>query len=400
MLIIDRNVLAERRRCVEADLAEHGFDALVLYAQGSSVGSASKSHGYMSFLSDWDGYNTASVLVLVPGREPTLIVTNIFLKDMTERAWWLDDVRFAPPSGLAAAVAGVLAERCGACRTIAYLGRAETPVTFWEALRAATGAAEYADYEARVDPLRVIKDPVQYTMHYRGAEICDAMFQELHREIRRRKPVYQLQNAMIKLARDNGAEHALIWLTAGPVAEYCHFRREETQRVPQRGDQVLAGIYLLYHGHWAHALRMGTYGPPTPAQQHAFDIVLDMENAGLEALRPGGNLYDVHRAFERVYRKYFSEADDGGIFRFRAAHGLGHSYEDPIISAPFPQPYAPYTADADAFLEIRSGMLFEFHPNFFQKGVAGGALGDMIYVGAHGNEIMTSHPRQSIRWDC
>ena len=33
MLIIDRNVLAERRRLVEADLAENGFDALVLYAQ-------------------------------------------------------------------------------------------------------------------------------------------------------------------------------------------------------------------------------------------------------------------------------------------------------------------------------------------------------------------------------
>lgn len=72
-----------------------------------------------------------------------------------------------------------------------------------------------------------------------------------------------------------------------PAAEYCHFRREECQRVPQIGDQVLVGIYLLYHGHWAHALRMGTYGAPSPAQQRAFDIVLEMENAGLEALRPG-----------------------------------------------------------------------------------------------------------------
>lgn len=399
MLIIDRRVLAERRRRVEEYLAADGFDALVLYAQGSSVGSSSKSHGYMSFLTDWDGYNSSGALVLVPGRAPVLVVTNIFLKCMTERVWWLDDVRFATPPTMAAAVAEALAERCETCRNIAYIGRAETPVTFWEALRTATGAAEYVDYEARVDPLRVIKDPVQYTVHYRGAEICDAMFQELHREIGRHKPVCQLQNAMIKLAHDQGAEHALVWLTVGPAAEYCHFRREETQRVPQVGDQVLVGIYLLYHGHWAHALRMGTYGPPSPAQARAFDIVLEMENAGLAALKPGGNLYDVHRAFERVYRGHFSGADDADVFRFRAAHGLGHSYEDPIVSAPFPQPYVPHTAAPDAFLEVRPGMLFEFHPNFFQKGVAGGAIGDMVYVGEYGNEIMTSYPRQSIRWD-
>ena len=399
MLIIDRRVLAERRSRVEADLAENGFDALVMYAQGSSVGSASKSHGYMSFLTDWDSYNMSSVLLLVPGKAPVLFVPNIFLKYMTDRTWWLDDVRFVTPPDLAGEVARALEERCGTCRKIAYIGRAETPVPFWEGLRSATGAAEYADYESRVDPLRVVKDAVQYSIHSRGAEICDSMFQELHREVRKAKPVYQLQNAMIKLAQDNGAEHALVWLTVGPAAEYCHFRREESQRVPQIGDQILVGIYLLYHGHWAHALRMGTYGAPSPEQERAFRIVLEMENAGLEALKPGGNLYDVHHAFEKVYWSHFSERDDADIFRFRAAHGLGHSYEDPITSTPFPQPYGNGRIAPDAFLEIQPGMLFEFHPNFFHKGVAGGAIGDMVYVGEHGNEILTSFPRQSIRWD-
>lgn len=73
MLIIDRNVLAERRRLVEADLAENGFDALVLYAQGSSVGSASKSHGYMSFLTDWDSYNTPGFSCWRPASPPCFL---------------------------------------------------------------------------------------------------------------------------------------------------------------------------------------------------------------------------------------------------------------------------------------------------------------------------------------
>lgn len=57
---------------------------------------------------------------------------------MTEQTWWLDDVRFAAPPVLAAEVARALEERCGACRKIAYIGRGETPVPFWEGLRAAT----------------------------------------------------------------------------------------------------------------------------------------------------------------------------------------------------------------------------------------------------------------------
>ena len=125
-----------------------------------------------------------------------------------------------------------------------------------------------------------------------------------------------------------------------------------------------------------------------------------MENAGLDALKPGGNLYDVNRAFERVFGRHFSLEEQQGIFRFRAAHGLGHSYEDPIASAPFPQPYAAALKDdPEAFLEIRPGMLFEFHPNYFRKGVAGGAVGDMVYVGETGPELLIAFPRQHIRWD-
>jgi len=419
MLNVDRRVLEERRSRVEAELKAHGYDALVIYALGSTLGSTSKSHGYMSFLADWDSYNTPGVLLLVPGQEPVLFVANIFLKCMTERDLsWGRDVRLAMGPALPKAVAAAIAEKCGTCRRIAYVGREDTPVPFWESLRASVPGAEFADFEAHIDPMRVVKDATQYALHYRGAEICDSMFQELHRQIKQNKPIYQLQNEMVKLAHDNGAEHALVWMSIAPVAEYCLFRRDECQRVPQYGDQVVVGIYMLYHGHWAHALRMGTYGAPTAAQQRAFDVVLEMENAGIAALKPGGNLYDVNRAFENVYCRHFSEKDDPTMFRFRAAHGLGHSYEDPISSAPFPQPYSANAGGpegfvefgyqrhaavnnpaADKFMEIKPGMLFEFHPNFFQQGVAGAAIGDMVYVGENGAEIMTKFPRQSIRWD-
>lgn len=401
MILLDRRVLRDRRERVSALVREAGHDALLVFAQGSSLGSNAKSHGYMRFLADWDGYNTNSVLLVIPGQDPILLVSNIFLKFMSEGTRWVDDVRMSLPPTLARDAAHALKERLPACKRLALTGRAEMPVPFWDSLRDELGAGvTLTDAEALIDPLRMVKDTLQYTIHGRGAELCDDMFQELRRRIHTSLPVYRLQAAVEKIARDAGAEHVLTWLTVGPAANYCHFRREECQRVPMPGDQVLLGIYLLYQGHWAHAIRMGTYGTPNPAQERAFDIVLQMQNEALAALTPGGNLYDVNHAFDRVLQQHFTPDALKNIFFFRHAHGLGHSYEDPITSTPFPQPYGPRPAVAsDARIEILPGMLFEFHPNFFEKNVAGATLGDMVYVTEHGPEIMTRFPREHVRWD-
>lgn len=401
MIMMDRRVLRDRRDQVSALAQKAGYDALLVFAQGSALGSNSKSHGYMRFLADWDGYNTNSVLLLIPGQEPVLLVSNVFLKFMSEATLWVDDVRFALPPALAREAAQVLKERLPACRRLGLVGRAEMPVPFWEVLKEALGSGvSFGDAESVIDPLRVVKDTLQYTIHGRGAELCDDMFQELRRHIRSGLPAYRLQALVEKVARDAGAEHVLTWLTVTPTADYSRFRREECQRTPMPGDQVLLGIYLLYQGHWAHAIRMGTYGAPSADQERAFDTVLEMQNEALAALRPGGNLYDVNRAFDRVLEHRFSPETLSKLFLFRHAHGLGHSYEDPITSVPFPQPYGPRaTVAPDAHIEIRPGMLFEFHPNFFEKGVVGATLGDMVFVTERGPEIMTRYPREHIRWD-
>lgn len=72
---------------------------------------------------------------------------------------------------------------------------------------------------------------------------------------------------------------------------------------------------------------------------------------------------------------------------------MGHSYEDPIGTAEFPQPY-----DQDARLpaEPRAaypGMLFEFHPNVFIERYAGASIGDMVFLTERGPEILTCHSR-------
>ncbi len=398
MIVLDRRILKERLDATRQKLTDTGCDALVLYAPGSVLGNGTQAHGYMRYLCDWDGYNTPSVLVVFPDAGPVLFVTNIFLQMMSESGLWGDDVRFHTPPTLGQAVAALLTERIGMPKKLAYIGKSETPVPFWEALTSALGGVPIMPFEPLLDTERVVKDALQMTMHKRAAEICDDMFQELYRKVGSGKPVYRIQADLDHVARSAGAEFVQTWLTVTPHADYCRFRREECQRVPQKGDQVILGIYLYNQGHWGHAIRMGGYGTPKPEHLRAFDIVLEMQEEAMARLIPGKNLYDVQAGFKSVIAKHFSPEERKGLFQFRSAHGLGHSYEDPLTSLPFPQDYLAPAESSTAFMEIVPGMLFELHPNFFQKGVAGGCIGDMAYITETGPVLLNTFPREFIHW--
>lgn len=416
----DISVLENRMAATKALLEENGFEALLVYARGSSAAFGSKSHGYMRYLRDWDTYHTPGVLILVPGANRVLLTSDIFLYTMMrEQALPGEETLFAPLPELGAAAARALlsltAKTGRALRALAYTGRSETPVPFWETLKNGLGPdIAIHGFEDHLDPALAVKDAAQLTLHRQAAAICDAMYEELDRLVPTGLSVWHLRAAMEKTARDAGAEHSLIWLTAAPKAESCHFYREDSTRVPQPGDQILCGIYTLYRGHWGHGIRMGCYGEGTPAMRRGYDMVLEMQEAGLAALRPGQDLYAVNDAMERVFARYFPgtrhtaarentpednpENAPQDVFRFRAAHGLGHFSEDPLTTDPFQHGYLPHVPPSGAVLPVREGMLLELHPNCFPAGAEGAALGDMVHVGAERPELLLAFPREFRNW--
>ena len=239
--------------------------------------------------------------------------------------------------------------------------------------------AEWVDFASHLDKRRVEKDDLQLSFHRRAAEICDAIFQTTAREVRTGKKGYQLQAAMEHTARHEGCEYCITWLTVAPRADYPRFYKEECVRAPQEGDQVIPGIYLTYDGHWGHAIRTGTVGKPTDDHRKIYDITREMHEAALENLRPGEDLFEVNAAMDRALHKYYEEDEVG---RSRAGHGLGYSYEDPLVSLAFPHPWEAGSRPEGSpnTIELKPGMLMEIHPNVFVPGVAGAMIGDMVAV--------------------
>ena len=399
MLTVDPAVLQARLGQVEDLLAQEELAALVVYAQGSALGWASRMHGYISFLSDWDSHHYPSVFIVIPGADPVLLTPNKFLHYLAPERTHLTDVRFVPVLDLGREIAAVLKAAGPDHGRIGYIGRTETPVSVWEDLAAGLDV-EWVDAAPHLDRMRQIKDEGQLAFHRRAAEICDMMCEGLGRELRSGKAAYQISAELERIGYHEGCEYCLTWLTVRPEADCARLYRRLCADVPKPGDQVVLGIYLTIDGHWGHAIRTGNVGPARGDHQRLFDVTLEMEEAGLAALTPGADLNDVETAFEAVFQRHFPDAQERQIFRFCNAHGLGHSYDEAIVGAAFPQPYAPAPKGAAKpnSIAARAGMLFEFHPNIFVPGLGAAAIGDMVLVTETGNEILTRFPRQLSIW--
>lgn len=375
--------------------ADQKISATVVYGRGSNIGPASKSHGYMRYFFDWDGHQNDSVLVLRPGHAPTLLVTGIFSTFFSERYHWITDVHFVRPPHLGAKITELCQPLVASGGRIGLLGAAEMPVSLWQPLNEGLSKVEFVHLESQVDEWRVVKDEHQMAKHRAAAQVCDHLFDTLRKEIKTPRPAFQLQAELERVARYAGAEFCMTWLTVGPQADYCRFYKEECMRVPQEGDQVLLGIYLLLDGHWGHAIRSGTMGAPTAPQQKAYDAAHEMWESMLAALGPGRDLASVHNAAEDVITARFPENHEK-IFRFRHGHGLGHTYEDPVVSLAFPQSYD--VGAKPISMNAQPGMLFEIHPNLFVPELGGSAIGDMVVVTPTGHDILTSYPREHLNW--
>jgi Xaa-Pro aminopeptidase len=397
LLRVDNTTLKKRVEEIEHALRDQNLEALVLYANGSALGSASKMHGYMRYLINFDGHNTPAILVLRPGHEPTLISsTNPFnMRVLLRELLWFKDVRTAKAPLMGQEAVAILGQGNGGARRVGYIGLNETPVPVWKALQNGLPGVEWVDFAPEFDKRRVQKDALQLAFHRRAAEICDSIFQTLQRNVRKGLASYQLLAAMEHTARHEGAEYCLPWLTVAPKADYARVYKEESLRVPQEGDQVLAGIYLTYDGHWGHATRTGSVGQPTAEQRKLYDIAREMQEACLARLKPGEDLVEAVSAMDEVVYKYYREEE---VDRARPGHGLGFSYEDPIISSAFFHPWEFHNRPAAGAnrIELKPGMLMELHPNLAVPTIGRATVGDMVAITDTGYEILTEYPRDLI----
>jgi Xaa-Pro dipeptidase len=380
---LDPEVYAGRRRALMDGLQR----PLIVFGAGSALGSGTKSHGALRYLTGWDGHESASLLVLSP-MGARLIVNSPFMAPLAvESVPELAPV-YAPPADWVS-----LIRQHVPTGEIGLVGMDELPTGMARLLAPVIGD----DVKAAgfLDRMRLIKEPSALQVHRQGAAICDTLFAALPKFLKLGKSALSAQRELEALALSHGADYCRTWLTVRPVADRPRYWPAETADLVAEGDQVLFGIALTVDGHWAHGIRMGLVGPIRSEHADLHRIVADCLDAGLALARPGVALTDLADAMEAAFAAGTSGLDMRAAQRFRFGHGLGLSYEDPILTDAFVQSYGvsnmPRRPEGAGGV-LATGMVLELHPNLFLPGLGGAALGEMVIITDQGPERPIRHP--------
>lgn len=385
----DPGIHARRRAALVSGLGR----PVLVFGMGSALGAGTRTHGALRYLTGWDGHESQTLLILTEDR-PQLIVASPFMQPLAAETLPELAPVFLPPGDWPAFLRGVLpAAKTG------LIGLEEVPQGLFRMLEPVV--AQDVEASGLLDRMRLIKEPAALGLHQAGAGICDALFARLAQVLRPGCSAPEVQRDLECFALSQGADYCRTWLTVRAQADRPRYWPEETAGLVSVGDQVLMGVALTVDGHWAHGIRMGAIGPMRPDHLHLMETVSESLAAGLAMARPGVALADLADRMEAVLIRGAAGLDMRGAQRFRSGHGLGMSYEDPILTDAFVQSFG--FADLPARAEgaggiLAPGMVLELHPNLFLPGVGGAALGEMVIITDEGAICPIQYPRAPMRF--
>lgn len=143
------------------------------------------------------------------------------------------------------------------------------------------------------------------------------------------------------------------------------------------GDVLIHTRQLAIDGYRAELERTAIVGEPTPEQAHAFQTMLDAQQAAIDALGPGVPASEIDRAARSVIER----AGYGEHAIHRTGHGIGNGvHEHPYLRYDNPEP-------------LRPEMLVTIEPGIYVPGLGGFRHSDTLLVTDGGAELLTHFPR-------
>lgn len=165
--------------------------------------------------------------------------------------------------------------------------------------------------------------------------------------------------------------------TAGRGTSMPHLLYEAT--AVREGDVLVTGAGADVGGYTSELERTMIVGEPTEEFVRYFDLMMDVQQTGFDALRPGRTFADA----ERDVSQRFAELGIAEFQRHHTGHGLGlEGHEWPFIDL----------GSADVVIE--ENMILSVEPGIYVPSLAGFRHSDTVVIRANGAERLTYYPRE------
>jgi len=318
------------------------------------------------------GSNAAIVLPPNSAAKPILITDGRYTAQAKQEA---TDVRLiiAPKSAVIAACEWIAKARIAKCgfddgnTTVATLKQMQAAVP--PKLRRSI----FRPVGALISTLRQIKDPDEICKLRAAAALGCKLFDSIFDHIVPGATEAEVALALEYNAKLAGASEMSFpsIVASGPRSALPH-GRATSAKLARRGFVTL-DFGVVLDGYCSDMTRTVHLGRPTDEERRVYDAVLEAQEAGVAAIRPGATGADVDEAARSILRR----AKLDKWFTHSTGHGVGlEIHEGPRLAAKQTQ-------------KLEAGMVITIEPGVYMPGKFGVRIEDMVLVTKTGGEILT-----------
>jgi Xaa-Pro aminopeptidase len=240
------------------------------------------------------------------------------------------------------------------------------------------GSPALVSAEPLVNRLRRVKSPDELDVMTRAAAIADATMGAVQDRVRPGVTMDELVEEVEHQMRVRGSltPSFTTHIFTGGAGEVLESRAPGGRQALRPGDSVLFDFGAVLDGYCSDFGRTVFCGEPTAEYRRAHQVMLDAQEAGRQAARPGVRCAEVNRAC----RAPIEDAGYGPYFRHRMGHGIGLDvHERPFISVEDETP-----------LEV--GMTFTDEPSILVPGRVGVRIEDVVVCEIDGGRKLNAYP--------
>lgn len=227
--------------------------------------------------------------------------------------------------------------------------------------------------EPLISALRMVKDQVELALMQKAALLGCRLFEEMLPRMVAGSTEMSLAAELEFLARGLGAEGMSFEtiIASGPRSALPHGRASQA-KLPRKGF-VTMDFGVILNGYCSDMTRTVHMGAPGREERAAYDAVLEAQEAGVAAVKPGVTCGEVDEAARSVLRR----AGLGKYFTHSTGHGVGlEIHEQPRLAAAQP-------------MRLEPGMVVTIEPGVYLPGKFGIRIEDMVAVTPGGNRVLT-----------
>jgi Xaa-Pro aminopeptidase len=231
-----------------------------------------------------------------------------------------------------------------------------------------------------VSELRMVKDAHELRLMEKAAALGDSIFNDLLPHIASGIPETDIAARLEFLAREKGAGGmSFDTIVASGERSAMPHGKASSQRVARNGFITL-DFGVILNGYCSDMTRTVCVGKLSKEQRAAYDAVLEAQQAGVAAVKPGATCAEVDESARAVLRK-------AGLARY-FTHSTGHGVGLEIHEAP--------RLAAGQTLELKPGMMVTVEPGIYLAGKFGIRIEDMVAVTQRGNKVLTKSAKALI----